>query len=330
MKLIPHAICLAGLLLGAVSFASADDFKFAPMPDKPKDQAEIDAQQAAATKKVQDALDKFDATYAGRIRLDRVKVPTVDGHQEPAYIFTPANLDPSKKRPGLVFVRESAHGQFLASYFHLIEEAIGRGYTVICPEIRGSSGYGLAYFRDLDIAGLEIDDVLSATDYLLQHQPTVDSSRLAVMGISHGGTMVLYALEKAPERFKVGVDIVGPVSLAAYLSRRTTPWDQAEFYGQPSLAGAQKDPSILIDKAPTAHVDRIKASLLILAVTNDRWTPVSMHAGPLEAALDAAGIGHEYQLFRDAPDGHLFFTGDSQLAKDAMEDCFTFMDRALR
>jgi dipeptidyl aminopeptidase/acylaminoacyl peptidase len=309
---------------------AADEPKFEPMPARPATVAAIQAQQAAWTQELERTLVAFDSRYGSTIRMERAQFPAIDHRLGPAYIFTPLAMKPGRKYPGLVFIRESAHGQFRPSYFPIIEEAIRRGYIVICPDIRGSTGYGLAYYRDVDIAGKEVDDVLSATEFLVQHVPAVDPQRLAVMGISHGGMMALYALEKDPGRFRVGVDVVGPTSLAGYLARRVTAADRAEFFGQPSLAGAETNPAILVDKSPIAHVNRIRTPLLVMAVTNDVYTPVDLHPGPLVAALNAAKIAHEYHLYKDAPGGHGFFTGDSRLAENAQQDAFVFMDRALR
>ena len=300
-----------------------------PMPVQSTNPVSIELTQLAATLKLENALAEFVSLYHATIQLKRVHYGTVENDLAPAYLFTPVNVVPGRKYPGLVFIRESAHGQFGNRIFDLIEQAIARGYVVICPDIRGSSGYGLAYYKKIDIAGGEVDDVLSATDFLVASTPIVDPKRLAIMGVSHGGLMTLLAIEKAPDRFKAAVDVVGPTNLTAYAARRTAAADRAEFYGQPSLAGADKDPNILVEKSPIAHVAQIRTPLLILAASKDTIVPVEWHQVPLLAALEAAKIKHEYQLYPNPPGGHQFFP-DTLVGHEALSRAFDFLDAAVK
>ncbi len=185
------------------------------MPVLSTNPVSIELTQLAATLKLGNALAEFISQYHSTIQLKRARFGTVENVLAPAYLFTPVNVVPGRKYPGLVFIRGSAHGQFGNRYFDLIEQVIVRGYVVICPDIRGSIGYGSAYFRKVDIAGGEVGDVLSAVDFLLASTPFVDSQRLAIMGIGHGGLMALITIEKAPDRFKAAVDVVGPANPTA-------------------------------------------------------------------------------------------------------------------
>lgn len=298
------------------------------LPERSSDVVLAELVQLAATLKLENALAEFATTYHSTIKLARVRYGTVDNELAPAYVFTPVKVVSGRKYPGLVFVRGSTHGQFGNRYFALIEEAIERGYVVICPDIRGSIGYGLTYYKKNDIAGKQIDDVLKAADYLVESTPMVDPDQLVIMGYSHGGLMTLYAIEKAPDRFKAAVDIVGPANLVAYAARRTSAVDRAELFGQASLAGAENNPRILIEKSPIAHVDKIRTSLLIIAASNDTIVPVPLHQDPLIAALQIANVEHEYQVYENPPGGHEFFP-DTLVGLEALGRAFDFLDKKL-
>ena len=321
----PHMFASALLLSGSLFAATPAP---TPLVETSTDPIIIELVQLAATLKLENALAEFVSLYSSTIKLKRVQYGTVDNELAPAYLFTPVNVVPGRKYPGLVFIRGGSHGQFGNHYFGLIEEAIKRGYVVICPDIRGSIGYGLAYYKKVDVAGKQVDDVLSAADFLVESTPMVDRSRLAIMGHSHGGLMTLLAIEKAPDRFKAAVDVVGPANLAAYVARRTSPADKAEIYGQPSFAGADKDPSIFIKRSPIAHVAQIRAPLLIIAASNDTSVPVALHQAPLIEALEAAKIQHEYQVYQNPPGGHLFFP-DTLVGHEALIRAFDFLDKAM-
>jgi dipeptidyl aminopeptidase/acylaminoacyl peptidase len=300
-----------------------------PLREASTDRDSVELTQTAATLRLELAVAEFISQYQPTITLQRVRYATVDQELAPAYLFTPARIDAGKKYPGLVFIRGSGHGQFGTRYFRLVKEAISRGYVVILPDIRGSIGYGLEYYRKSDVAGKQVDDVLGAADFLVEQAP-VDPDRLAIMGYSHGGLMTLLAIQKAPDRFKAAVDVVGPANLAAYASRRTSVAARAELFGQPSLAGADRDPDILVQKSPIAHVARIRTPLLIIAASNDTIVPVALHQDPLIAALKAANVKHEYQLYANPPGGPEFFPdADTQACKEAMARSFDFLDKAV-
>jgi dipeptidyl aminopeptidase/acylaminoacyl peptidase len=300
-----------------------------PLREAGTDPVSVELAQSVAGLRLELAVAEFISRYQSSIALRRVRYATVDHELAPAYLFTPVRMDAGKKYPGLVFIRGSGHGQFGTRYFRLINEAVGRGYVVILPDIRGSIGYGLDYYKKADVAGKQVDDVLGAADFLLEHTP-VDPARLAIMGYSHGGLMTLLAIEKAPDRFAAAVDVVGPANLSAYVARRTSPAARAELFAQPSLAGAEQDPDILVQKSPIAHVAKIRTPLLIIAASNDTIVPVSMHQSPLIAALEAAKVKHEYQLYENPPGGHEFFPdADTQVCRDALSRAFDFLDKAV-
>src|SRR5689334_11474873 len=66
----------------------------------------------------------------------------------PGYVFTPKPLDRGRKYPGLVVVHGGWHGRLDWRFFDLIDYAVSKGYVVMFPEYRGSSGYGDVHFKN--------------------------------------------------------------------------------------------------------------------------------------------------------------------------------------
>ena len=77
--------------------------------------------------------------------------------------------------------------------FPFVKEAVERGYVVIAPDYRGSTGYGEAHHQAIDYGGYEVDDVMSAVDYL-KTLPHVDPDAIGMMGWSHGGYITLLSV----------------------------------------------------------------------------------------------------------------------------------------
>jgi dipeptidyl aminopeptidase/acylaminoacyl peptidase len=147
------------------------------------------------------------------------------------------------------------------------------GIAVIHPNVRGSDGYGKTYLT-LDNAEKREDsvrDIGSLFDWI-KTQPELDSDRIAVMGGSYGGYMVLASLTNFPERIKAGVDIVGIGNFITFLER-TAPYRRdlrrAEY-------GDERDPKMreVFERiSPANHADRIKSALMVVHGKNDPRVP---------------------------------------------------------
>jgi dipeptidyl aminopeptidase/acylaminoacyl peptidase len=149
------------------------------------------------------------------------------------------------------------------------------GIAVIHPNVRGSSGYGKTFLK-LDNAERREDavrDIGALLDWIAQ-QPELDPSRVAVMGGSYGGYMVLASLTTYPDRLRAGVDVVGIASFRSFL-RNTSPYRQdlrrAE-YGDERLPSMQQ---FFARVDPLERAGQIRSKLLVIHGKNDPRVPFS-------------------------------------------------------
>src|SRR5258708_3381582 len=145
-----------------------------------------------------DGKKKIDERYAaitkGVVDFKKVTYRSSVGDLDvPAYLFQPLTKRGAKGHAALVWVHGGVHGTWDNRLWPFVKEAVDRGYVVICPDYRGSTGYGEAFHNEIDYGGYEIDDVMSAVGYLktLSH---VDPDRLGIMGWSHGGYITLFSV----------------------------------------------------------------------------------------------------------------------------------------
>ena len=132
-----------------------------------------------------------------------------------SYVFFPNDIRQNRKYPLLVFPHGGIHGSFGTSYIHVLREMVAQGYIVICPDYRGSVGYGRSFYQAIDYGGLENEDVLAARDYMVENYDVVDSTRVGIIGWSHGGMITLMNILRYPEKYVCGYAGV-PVSDVAY------------------------------------------------------------------------------------------------------------------
>jgi dipeptidyl aminopeptidase/acylaminoacyl peptidase len=186
----------------------------------------------------------------------------------PAYLFQPLKKRGAKGHAAMVWVHGGVHGNWDVTMWPFVKEAVERGYVVICPEYRGSTGYGEKYHNEIDYGGYEIDDVLSAVGYL-KTLPYVDQDRLGIMGWSHGGYITLFSVFRDKTPFKAAAAIVPVTNLVFRLSYKG-PGYQRGFATQKRIQGLPfEKPALYIERSPLYHVDKLQVPLLVHVATND-------------------------------------------------------------
>ncbi len=232
--------------------------------------------------------------------LDLQRYAARDGREIPVWLTTPAG-PAAAPRPAVLlvhggpWVRGGRWGwapmaQFLAS----------RGYVVIEPEFRGSTGYGAAHFR----AGWKQwgramqDDLADAVAWAAAKQ-LVDPKRVCIAGASYGGYATLMGLVRHPEVYRCGAAWVA-VSDTALLFESAWESDMSEearLHTLPVLLGDPvADADALRAVSPVAQAARLKLPLLLAYSELDRRVPL-LHGSRLRAALQAAGSEPIYVVY---------------------------------
>jgi dipeptidyl aminopeptidase/acylaminoacyl peptidase len=221
-------------------------------------------QQKAETDK------RYAEVTKGIVDYKKISYPSSIGDMEiPAYLFQPLNKRGAKGHAAMVWVHGGVHGDWAITMWPFVREAVERGYVVICPEYRGSTGYGEKHYMEIDYGGYEIDDVLSAVDYL-KTLPHVDQDRLGIMGWSHGGYITLFSVFRDKTPFKAAAAIVPVTNLIHRLSF-SGPSYQRSFATQKRIGGLPFEKrDEYIRRSPLYHVDKLQTPLLVHVATNDR------------------------------------------------------------
>jgi len=226
-----------------------------------------------------------------------IHYPSFDGHQIPAFYYRPAGQD--RDLPVVVYVHGGPEGQFVPTFSAVVQYLVHRGYAVLGPNVRGSTGYGKAYTH-LDDVRLRMDsvaDLRAAVGWLRDHGGA-DPARIAVMGGSYGGFMTLAAITTYPELWTAAVDIVGIANFVTFLEQ-TGPWRRK--LREPEYGSLERDRDFLEAISPINHLDRIVAPLLVIHGANDPRVPVG-EAEQIVAGLRARDRPVQYLRFED--EGH--------------------------
>lgn len=245
--------------------------------------------------------------------MDFRTIKARDGRDLPVWITRGG--DAKGPRPAVVMVHGgpwirgntwgwNSWGQFLAS----------RGYVVIEPEFRGSTGYGEEHFRaGLKQWGLAMQD--DVTDALRWAQKQgLASDKACIIGGSYGGYSTLMGLARDPDLYRCGVAWAAVSDLTLMVEGSWWVNDDGEMARRltlPELVGdAKKDATMLAANSPVNLASRIQAPLLLVHGEDDRRVPIA-HATRMRDALKAAGHPPEWVSYPE--EGHGFNKPEDQL-----------------
>lgn len=244
-----------------------------------------------------------------------------DGWRIPAFIYEPPGPARDRRgRPGLIYPHGGPNAQYDLSWDPVRQYFVARGYAILCPNFRGSTGYGrlLKEGNLFDWGRGDLEDCLAAVDALarLAH---VDAGRVGMWGQSYGSYLTLLALAKDPKyRVRCGVALYGD-------SHLKTSWARGDHLGRLDLEWQMGNPALgarrFEDSSPLNFVHAIKAPLLILHGERDNRVHVG-ESHQLAEALKRLGKTFEYKTYPD--EGHGFAHATSAL--DALRRIERFLD----
>ena len=227
-----------------------------------------------------------------------VRYPTFDGREIPAFLYLPRDRQP-RGLPVVINVHGGPEGQVRPSFDPVIQYLVAQGYAVLAPNVRGSTGYGYEY-QSLDDVRLRMNSVadLQYAVFWLRESGIADPKRIAVMGGSYGGFMVLSAITTYPDLWAAAVDIVGVANFVTFLEN-TGPWRRR--MRESEYGSLEHDREFLEQISPIHYVDRITAPLFVVHGANDPRVPIG-EAEQIVAALRSRSVPVEYMRFED--EGH--------------------------
>jgi dipeptidyl aminopeptidase/acylaminoacyl peptidase len=232
------------------------------------DQRGANWDQQVAGKKTTDSI--FAARSQGVLDYRKITYRSRVGDMDiPAYVYQPLQKRGARGHAALIWVHGGVHGNWDQNYWPFIREAVERGYVVVAPEYRGSTGYGEAHWRAIDYGGYEVDDVMTAYDWIKNNLPHVDPDRVGIMGWSHGGYITILSLTRNEYPFKAGAAIVPVTNLFFRLSYKGPGYQEA-FSTMKRVEGLPFEKrDIYKERSPYYQVEKLQVPLLVHVATND-------------------------------------------------------------
>lgn len=222
---------------------------------------------------------KLDLLYRIREKIPRaylapmqsIRYKSSDGLEIPAYLTLPKGV-PAKGLPAVVVPHGGPWARDEWGYSALAQFLANRGYAVLQPNFRGSTGYGKKFLNagNLEWGRKMQDDLTWGVKHLID-TGVADPKRIGIMGGSYGGYATLAGLAFTPGLYAAGVSIVGPSNLITLLESIPPYWEAVrkifdERMGNPNTPEGKK---LLAERSPLNSASQIRTPLLVIQGAND-------------------------------------------------------------
>ena len=243
-----------------------------------------------------------------------VRYASRDGLVIPAYLILPRGV-PAENLPVVMLIHGGPWGRDFWGYDPEAQFLANRGYGVLMPNFRGSTGYGKKFLNAGNKqwgTGFMQHDISDGVKYLISEN-IADPKRVAIYGGSYGGYATLAGLAFTPELYAAGVSYVGPSNIITLLNSIPPYWAPMKKMFDVRVGDMSKpdEKKMLEAQSPLNSATNIRAPLLVVQGANDPRVKKA-ESDRIVIALRDRGQAVEYLV---APDeGHGFAGRDNRMA----------------
>ncbi len=200
-----------------------------------------------------------------------VRYKSSDGLEIPAYLTLPKGVEP-KNLPVIINPHGGPWARDGWGYDTYAQFLANRGYAVLQPNFRASTGYGKKFLNagNKQWGDLMQDDITWGVKYLVD-KGIADPKRVGIMGGSYGGYAALAGVTFTPDTYGAAVAIVAPSNLITLLESIPPYWEAIRtlFYNRMGDPNTEEGKKQLLRQSPLTHADKIKTPLLVIQGAND-------------------------------------------------------------
>jgi dipeptidyl aminopeptidase/acylaminoacyl peptidase len=241
-------------------------------------------------------LDLAEASFA---MPQSVVYPSLDGQNVPALLYRAPS--PRTGRPAVVYLHGGPDEQTEVTWHPLVQHMVSRGWTVLAPNYRGSTGYGREWqlANRFDMGGRDTGDAVAGADYLVR-EGLADPSRTGVTGESYGGYLTMTSLTQYPDRWAVGSAVVPFLNwFTGFDAER----DDLQHWDRENFGSPDADHDLFHERSPFFFLERISAPVQLICGANDPRCPASES---LQARDALVALGRKCELVLYEDEGHDF------------------------
>jgi dipeptidyl aminopeptidase/acylaminoacyl peptidase len=231
--------------------------------------------------------DSMEGIEGNFVKPKKVEYISFDGISIPSLLYSKGN-----ESKGVVYIHGGPDWECVNTFSPTIQFLVDSGFKVICPNYRGSTGYGRKFnhLNDRDLGGGDLKDIVYAAKFL-------GINKISVTGASYGGYLTMMAITKYPELW------CNAVAIVPFVNWFTERQFEREFLQQYDEIKMGNDRKLLMERSPIFFIDNIRTPLMILAGEYDPRCPAE-ETEQVVKKLKEKGVEIEYKIYKN--EGHGF------------------------
>jgi dipeptidyl aminopeptidase/acylaminoacyl peptidase len=262
-------------------------------PGQPPDLWMIDLESGESiqlTKSLPEELSK-----AEFVMPEEIQYEGMDGVPVPALLFRPKQFP----APAVVMIHGGPNWHYSAEWNPIMAHLASRGYVVLAPNYRGSTGYGREwqYAAQFDMGGVDTRDVAAGARYLLREGL---ASKIAVTGRSHGGYLTMTCLTQFPELWSAGSAVV---PFTNWFKSHEDSREDLQHWNIENMGDPEENYERWYNASPYFFLDRIQAPVQMICGGVDPRCPASDSIDTRDKLIKL-GKSVDFLLYED--EGHAF------------------------
>ena len=264
-------------------------------PGQPPDLWMRDVEQGTSTQLTNSMPDELSSEEF--ITPEEICYSGMDGAQVPALIFRPKHTP----APAIVMIHGGPNWHYSAEWNPLMAHFASRGYVVLAPNYRGSTGYGRdwQYAARYDLGGVDTRDVAAGVQYLLYENLAMENN-IAVTGRSHGGYLTMTCLTQYPELWCAGSAVVPFMN---WIKSHEDSREDLQHWNIENMGDPKENYERWYNASPYFFLDRVCTPVQLICGANDPRCPAS---DSIEARDKLVELGKDVELLLYEGEGHSF------------------------
>ncbi len=249
------------------------------------------------------------------VMSQEITYPAQDGVRVPAVLYKPPQAGPDC--PAVIVIHGGPTWQFSIMWYPFMAHLASRGWVVLAPNYRGSTGYGRdwQHANRFDLGGVDARDVRAGVDFLVR-SGLADAQRIAVTGRSHGGYLTMVCLTSFPDVWAGGSAVVPFLN---YFTSHANSRSDLQHWDLENFGNPVDNYDLWYARSPFFFLDRIQAPVQLICGENDPRCPPSESVAARDRLL---ALGRQVEFILYQGEGHAFLKVENLIDSETRRSGF--------